>query len=103
MSLIKNRKILLSLLTVVFFSCVEPPQDFVAPTWDVDVSLPVMTKEYTLGDLVKKDSSVIRASEDPESFGLLYFVDQKAIESIRVEDNLILKGFSFKKKRQLAQ
>ncbi len=97
----KNRIFIFSFLSVLFFSCVEPPQDFVAPTWDVDVSLPVMTKEYTLGDLVDQDSSVIRASEDPESFGLLYFVDQKSIESIRVEDNLILKGFSFQKEETI--
>ena len=89
----------LSLLIIILYSillsgCFDPPEDFVSPSWDVEVNIPVTSKEFSLMDMVEKDSSLLKWYKDPENLGLLYFSDTTKFETIRIEDKLKIDGFN---------
>ncbi len=91
----KLKVIFTVLLVVGFFNgCVDIPDDFVAPTWDVQIHVPVTKKEYTLKDAIEKDTTFVKWYTNDENAGLLYFSKEQAIETISLNNNLAVDGFS---------
>lgn len=86
--------LLLSILTLITTGCFDPPDDFVSPNWDVEVNIPVTSKEFSLQEVVEKDSSILQWSEDPSSLGLLYFSDTTDITTVNVDNQLKMEGFA---------
>ncbi len=74
-------------------SCFDKPNEFVSPIWDVQVNLPITQKEYTLQEMIEKDSSLLKSSESPETLGLIYFGDTQYVSTIKIEDELKINSF----------
>lgn len=85
--------LILLLFSSSFNGCIEPPDNFTAPSYDIQINFPIGESTYTLNDLIADDSSIV-ASDDPESLGLLYFMDNQPISTFYVNDNLTVSGFS---------
>lgn len=51
------------LILLLFFSlhCFNQPLEPVAPSWDVNLSVPLANRHYTLSEIVEKDTSLLRA------------------------------------------
>ncbi len=75
-------------------SCVELPDNFVAPTWDIQLHIPVTKKEYTLKEAIEKDTTFVKWYKSGEDAGLLYFAKEQPIKTITLNDNLAINGFS---------
>lgn len=45
-------------LPLLISSCFEAPKEPIAPTWDVELNLPVGTKTFTIEDIVNKQSQI---------------------------------------------
>ncbi len=80
--------------TVYITGCVEVPDDFVAPTWDVQIHIPVTKKEYTLKEAIEKDTTFVKWYTDSQNAGMLYFSKEQPIETISLDNNLAVNGFS---------
>ena len=90
----KFRTIVISLLLIIStFGCFDNPDEFVGPTWDTRVNFPVTSKEFDLLELVEKDSSLLKSSQDPATLGLIYFGDTQSVATITIEDELKLDPF----------
>jgi hypothetical protein len=88
------RKIVLFITTTIIVSgCFDKPNEFVSPTWDAEVNISITTKEFNLLEIVEKDSSLLKASQDPETLGLIYFGDTQAVSTITIEDELRIDPF----------
>ncbi|MEN8192407.1 MAG: hypothetical protein ABFS12_06290 [Bacteroidota bacterium] len=74
-------------LLLITTSCIEPPEQFIAPRYDVDLNFPVIDSLITINDFIKNDSNLV-ISSDPEKLGLLYYVKTDKIESFQLGDNL---------------
>lgn len=73
-------------LSVFISSCeIKSP---VAPSWDVELNVPLINNEYTLLDVINRDSSVLKSYNDPNKLGLLYYSTNKTIDKIVVGDKL---------------
>ena len=80
-------------ITISLSSCFDNPDEFIAPSWDAEVNIPITSKEFKLLEIVEKDSSLLKASQDPETLGLIYFGDTQAVSTITIEDELKLDPF----------
>lgn len=89
-----NKSIFKRLLVASFFltaalvlqSCeVKSP---ILPSWDVELTVPVVDRNFDLQSVINKDSSVLRSYNDPDRLGLLYYRDLSEIEPIVVGDKL---------------
>ncbi len=85
--------IIILLYTLLLTGCFDKPEEFISPSWDVEVNVPITTKEFSLMEIVKRDSSILRWYKDPENLGLLYFSDTTKFSTIKVEDKLKISGF----------
>ncbi len=52
--------------------------------------MPVVDHTSTLFELIEKDSSALRASNDPASLGLIYYEDNKPLNPVLVDDKLVM-------------
>lgn len=84
---------LFGVFITLFTGCFDPPDEFVSPQWDTEVNIPITSKEFSLMEIVEKDSSLLKASQDPETLGLIYFGDTQNVSTIRIEDELKLDPF----------
>lgn len=76
----------LALLVLILQGCeVKNP---IMPSWDVDLTVPVVDREFNLQSVIDKDSSVLRAYNDPTRLGLLYYGEVSDISPIVVGDKL---------------
>ncbi len=76
--------LLLPVLMIFLLSgCIEK---FNAPSWDVELNVPVLNKSYTLLDVVNKDSTYLRT----DSGNQLYYSDKQPLNSIQVDKKLTL-------------
>ena len=90
---VKKISLIVILVYSLFLSgCFDKPEEFVSPSWDIEVNVPITTKEFSLMEMVKKDSSLLRWYKDPENLGLLYFSDTTKFSTIKVEDKLKING-----------
>ena len=76
--------IILLFLTFLYSGCVEK---FIAPSWDVELNVPVLNKSYSLLDVVKKDTSYLKTAN---STNQLYYSDSKPFNAIQVDRKLTL-------------
>ena len=76
---------LLPMLIISFFSgCIE---QFNAPSWDVELNVPVLDKSYTLLDVINKDTTYLKKDA---TTNLLYYSDSQPLSSIQVDKKLTL-------------
>ena len=68
---------------LLFSSCVDK---FVAPSWDVELNVPVIRKDYTLLDVVKKDTTYLKSGSNFQ----IYYADNRTINAIKVDKQLTL-------------
>lgn len=73
------------LLTITACSF-EPPQ---APSWDATFSIPLISRHYTMEELIDKESSL-----STDSLGQVHFLFDTELDSFGVGDQLTLKEFS---------
>ncbi len=84
---------ILGLLSFFVISCIDLPDEMIAPTWDLNLNFPITDSTITLGDMIDGDSSIV-TSENPQSLGLLFFMQENLIDPIFVDTNLTLDEFS---------
>jgi len=90
----KNKVVFFALAVIISLtSCFDRPNEFVAPTWDTELNIPITKKEFKLLEIVEKDSSLLKSYENPETMGLIYFGDTQAVAAIRIEDELKIDPF----------
>ncbi|MFA6026164.1 MAG: hypothetical protein WC727_06955 [Ignavibacteriaceae bacterium] len=90
-----------SLLVLILFvqSCgIKSPT---APIWDVALNLPLMDTTYSILDMVKKDTSIVKP--DYTRQGLLVYNTEKDVEKIEVKDHLTVTGFSTNTSEQIGR
>ncbi len=88
MNISRYTKIIIFTMTLVLLTnCIDPPNDFVAPTYDVGLNFPVMDSILTLSDFTEADSNFV-ASSDPDKLGLLYYKISNEIIPIKLDDKL---------------
>ncbi len=87
--------LLLFLSVLLFTGCPEIPEDIQGPIIPIEINIPVTVRTYDLLEGVEGESKIQWSddSADPK-YGELIYVDQKTIETIYVEDNLNVSGFS---------
>ncbi len=76
-----------------FTGCFDEPKEFVGPTWETKINIPLTKKEFSLLEIVEKDSSFLSASQDPSTLGQIYYADTQSISTIKLEDELIIDSF----------
>ena len=86
--------IVIIIYSIFLSGCFDPPDEFVSPSWDVEINIPITTKEFSLMEMVEKDSSLLKWYKDPENLGLLYFSDTTKFSTIKVEDKLKIDAFN---------
>ncbi|MBK7981551.1 MAG: hypothetical protein IPK06_16405 [Ignavibacteriae bacterium] len=102
MKFVKQNQVYIVLIVALFLnSCFDKPNEFVSPTWDVDLNIPITKKEFSLLEIVEKDSSFLKSSEDPQSMGLIYFGDEKPISTVKIDNQLSINGFQINNSQQL--
>ncbi|MCB9210839.1 MAG: hypothetical protein H6609_15850 [Ignavibacteriales bacterium] len=80
--------ILIYILIFSITACFDKPDEFVSPSWDTEINIPLTAKEFKLLELVEKDSSLLKSSQDPSTLGLIYFGDTQAVSTIRITNEL---------------
>ena len=73
--------------------CFNSPKDFVAPSYNIRLSIPISDSTYTIDDFLSNDST-LTPSTDPNSLGLLYYHQTNDITTFTVGDNLKIDNFS---------
>ncbi len=81
------------IISISLFGCFDTPDEFVSPSWDTDLHLPITSKEFQLLEIVEKDSSLLKSSQDPSKLGLIYIGDTQSVSTITIEDELKLDAF----------
>jgi hypothetical protein len=71
------------LLLFLYSGCIDK---FTAPTWDVDLNVPLLDKSYTLLDVVNKDTTYLKS----DASNLLYYSDSEPFNAIQVDQKLTL-------------
>lgn len=83
--------VIITLLVLLTNGCIEPPDQFIAPTYDVELNFPITDSLYTIDDFLGSDSNLV-PSTDPDKLGLLYYIKTNEIDPFYVKDNLTLKN-----------
>jgi hypothetical protein len=88
-----KRKILL-LFGIPFFiflsGCFEKPSEPVLPTWDVDLTVPILDKTFTLGELVEKDTTYLKVGSGNQ----IYYSTSEKLDATKIGDNLKISDIS---------
>ena len=59
--------IIIILLSLFRYGCVDIPSDIIAPQWDVDLNLPIINRSYTLDDIIKDQEYISVSGTTPEN------------------------------------
>ncbi len=78
---------------LVLTGCFDSPKDFVAPSYDIQVAVPISDSTYTIDDFLGDDTT-LTASTDPNILGLLFYHQKDDITTFTVSDNLKIDNFS---------
>ncbi len=92
--------VLFFLIGITFQSCVDIPKDFVAPSYNIQVAFPISDSLYTLNDILRNDSTIV-SSKNPNSMGLLYYVQKNKVRPFYVDNHLSINGFSTSVKQKI--
>lgn len=84
------------LLLIFFYSgCIDLPKDTVAPTWPVELNVPIIDTTYFLSDIIKTDRNIVDSAGTNDS---LYFLTVNNLEnSSAIQDSLKMSGSIFPK------
>lgn len=90
MKQILYRTFIFSLLfpAIYLTGCMDTPDGFEAPQWDVNLNMPVMDTTYTLADAIKKSDMIKSYPAGTAKANLLYYADDKKIEKVTVGNSL---------------
>lgn len=80
-------KILILISTVFLLSSCEI-KDPITPSYDVELNVPIIKKNFTLGEALKKDTTLIKSYTDAQKVGLLYYKDTTTITPILVGEGI---------------
>lgn len=80
----------LFLIFIFFYGCVEKPSEPVLPTWDVDLTVPILDKTFKLGDLIEKDTTYLKIGVG----GQIYYSTSQNLGATTVGDNLKVSDIS---------
>ena len=58
-------KIITIIVSLSIFGCFDKPDEFISPTWDTELHVPITSEVFELLEIVEKDSSLLKSSEDP--------------------------------------
>jgi hypothetical protein len=87
--------LLIGLLVVLSWQCVDPPAEPVMPTWDVDFSLPLANRIYTLEEIIEKNPNVFY----PDESGTIVYSFSDTVQNEPLGERIRLKpgptDFSF--------
>ncbi|MEI7811383.1 MAG: hypothetical protein WCJ01_03050 [Ignavibacteria bacterium] len=79
------------LSTLFMYGCVDSPESFVSPSWDLSLNVPVKDKTYTLKEVIQKDTSSIKwYPAGSTNANMLYYADKKTIEPVTIGDKVKL-------------
>jgi hypothetical protein len=88
----------LIILAIMPNACLDVPEEFVAPTWDIEVNIPILNRTETVKELIKNEKNIYI---DSSTADLLIKYDHTNTESkalvdvfkdnIKFEDNFIVK------------
>ncbi|MER3525204.1 MAG: hypothetical protein C4326_14440 [Ignavibacteria bacterium] len=81
-----SRLAVLFLFAATSFNCFKEPLSPVLPTWDVNATFPLGARVYTLGDLVAKDTSLLKTGGSNQ----IIFAKSVALASMTVNDRISL-------------
>ncbi len=90
----KPNLILSAIITLSVFlvhGCIEPTDQFIAPSYDVEINFPITDSLFIIDDFLGNDSNLV-ASTDLDKLGLLYYIRTNKIDPFYVKDNLTLKN-----------
>lgn len=82
---------------IFLYGCFEKPSEPVLPTWDVDLTIPILDKTFTLGDLVEKDTTHFKTMSNNQ----IYYSVTNELEATTVGDNLKISDISASAQTQL--
>jgi hypothetical protein len=75
----------------IFLSgCFEKPSEPVLPTWDVDLTVPILDKTFTLGELVEKDTTYLKVGAGNQ----IYYSTSEKLDATKIGDNLKISDIS---------
>jgi hypothetical protein len=96
----KMRKIFLitSILLIIFlYGCFEKPSEPVLPTWDVDLTVPIFNRTFTLGEFVEKDTTYLKVGSGNQ----IYYSTSQELKATKIGDNLKISDISASASTQL--
>jgi len=84
--LTKHYKILFVIFIALWNSgCIDLPTDLKAPQWDVDLNVPIVSRSYTLNDIIKQQNYIsISGSSSADSIYIIQ--SEKYAQSINIAD-----------------
>ena len=92
-NIIRNKLFVPLFLLILLFGCISPPNDFVVPSYNANISFPITDSLLTINQFIKDDSSIV-ASDDPTRLGVLVYSKSDAIEPFFIDENLKIDAFS---------
>ncbi len=91
--MIKKIKYYLIFLALFISGCIDVPEEFVTPRWDVELFVPIAEKTYTLQDVIDKDTTFLRVSDNPDEPNLLLYRYYERFPSVKLAENLLFDSF----------
>ena len=73
----------ITLITILFQSCAKFPSDVIMPQWDVDLNVPLATKNYLLADIIKPQKYI---SIDPTNDSLYVVTSDTYSQSVGISN-----------------
>jgi len=78
---------------LILTGCFDSPKEFVAPSYNIQLSIPISDSTYTIDDFLNGDTT-LTPSNDPNVLGLLFYHQKDNITAFTVSDNLKINDFS---------
>lgn len=84
-------------LVIFLYGCFEKPSEPVLPTWDIDLTVPIFNRTFTLGELVEKDTTYFKIGSGNQ----IYYSTSQELKATKVGDNLKIPDISTSASTQL--
>ncbi len=84
-------------LLLFFYGCFEKPSEPVLPEWDVDLTVPLFDKTFTLKELIEKDTTYLKIGEGNQ----IYYSTSEELKATTIGDNLKISDISTSASTQL--
>lgn len=90
----KIAPVICSLMVVLLIQSCNINTNPTAPNWDVSLNVPITKKDYTMMDILEKNSSIIQHYTDGANKNLLYYSTVKDFDKIAFESKLKIDPFT---------